>query len=397
MKVVIVGGGFGGVRAALELARRGFEDVTLISERNYFLVNSSIYQIVAGRDSRHMKVPLREIFANQPKVKLITDKISSIDIKKKLIKGKKKGYAYDKLILATGIENNFHGVNGADKHSFSFGAPEDIEAFSKTLHDKLISADDSLHCVIVGGGAVGVELAGVLQSYAKKVKQAHGLSDYNLKLVIAERRRRLVPELSKTASKKVTSWLKRQAVKPRLGVKIDKISKDYLIINGRKSPASMVIWACGGQVGPIFTKSLSIFRLSKHGRVVVNDYLLASPDIYVIGDSAETPHSGLAKTAIRQADFVAKNLSRLRENQPQKVYRPGRRPMISLKLDEFWSYSEFGGVYVAGLFGSWMEKIVKINQLNCLLPYQKAVQFYKKQQNAPEICRLCQKQRKINH
>lgn len=397
MKIVIVGGGFGGVRAALELERRGFSDVTLISERNYFLDNSQSYRLVCGVGHKNLALPFKEIFGDDSKVKLVRDRISSIDVRKRLVRGRKKGYAYDKLILATGLENNFHGVNGAGKHSFGFGTPEGIEAFSKSLHDRLISTDQPLRCAVIGGGATGVELAGALENYVRKIQQAHGLEGQNFELMIIEKRARLLPKLSKSASKKITNWMKRRDIKVRLNAKVEKIAKDYLIIKGRKTLVDMTIWASGSKSGEFFSKLPDIFCLSKQGRVIVNDYLSAYPDIFVIGDSAETPHAGLAETAMKQADFVARNLYRLCRGQSQKIYKPGRRPMVSLKLDNFWAYSEFGGVYAAGISGSILGRLAKVNQFNHLLSYQKSVRIYKNQQNAPEICRLCQKQRKINH
>src|SRR5690349_8560671 len=100
MHVVVVGGGFGGVKAALELSKRQIGKVTLISDQPYFLHHATLYATATGKSDEESVIPLNVIFAKHPNVEIIQDKIEHLDPSRKLISSKKRDYHYDKLVLA---------------------------------------------------------------------------------------------------------------------------------------------------------------------------------------------------------------------------------------------------------------------------------------------------------
>lgn len=390
---MIVGGGFGGVKAALELARRGQKDVTLISDQKYFLHHGQLYSTAAGRHAKEVAIDLKLIFKNYPKVKIVHDKIVKLDVKKQTVKGAKKVYAYDQLILALGFRDYFYGVNGAKQHSFSARELGEVEAFSREFHDRIATDQDKeFVCAIVGGGSTGVELAGSLEQYSRQIVEAHEVKKTKLKLLLLEKKRRLLPDLSSSASKKVTGQLKKRGVEIYLGKSIDRIAKDHLVVGGKRLPIDMAIWTCGGQNSQFFIDHKDVFRTDRQTKAFVNQYLSAYPNIFVIGDSARTKFSGLASTAISDAIFIAKHLGRIDRNLPPKPRRINRRsPLISIPLSRFWAYSEYGGVYAAGISGSIVRRLSELNSYSQILDFKTAYILWRKYRKNQPKCKICNK------
>lgn len=398
MNIVVVGGGFGGVKTALELARRDVKSVTLISDKDYFLHHGLLYSTAVGRDSRESVFPLDDIFAHFPEVKIVHDTITSLNAEKHELVGQKKTYKYDHLVLALGGVDYFYGIDGAKKYSYSSRTLDGVQAFNSAFHDALITDEvKSFSCAVIGGGATGVELAGALSEYAKLVSKAHSTSRTEAKITIYEKQKRLLPGLSSTATKKVSSKLKSNGVKIKAGHEIERISKTHIIFDGKRIPVDLAIWTCGGKNNPFFTKHRNIFHFAQNGRVTVNQYLSAYPDIYVIGDSADTPGSGMASGALRHADFIAKHLERISKGKLPKPYRRMvSRPFISLPITRFWAYSEWLGIYASGALGSMARRLAELMSYCRLMPFGKSYKMWRKYRNMHQSCLLCEKHERFS-
>lgn len=393
MNILIVGGGFGGVKAALELARRGVGRVTLISDQKYFLHHGMLYSTAVGRDPKEAAIPLSEIFKPCPGVKLVHDSISKIDAEKQEVQGVKKPYKYDQLVMALGVTDYFYGVNGGKQYSFSARTLEGVQAFNSAFHDGIVSDEPrEFTCAVIGGGMTGVEMAGALSEYAKRIAEAHGVTKLRYKTILLEKKRQLLPGLSESASRKVTAKLKKLGVKVQTGKEIERISKTHLTIDGKRQPIDIAIWTCGGQNNPLFAKHKDIFRLSGRGQVVVNQYLSAYPNFFVIGDSAETAQSRSASNALADAIFIAKHLKRLEKG---RALRPRKTkasvPMLSIPISRFWAYCEWGGVYVAGFLGSLIRRTAELSSYCHFLPLEKSYNLWRKYRTNADTCKLCRK------
>lgn len=392
MKIIVVGGGFGGLKTAIELAKRKAGEIILISNQDYFLHHATLYSTAVGRDERESAIPIGEILKEYPAVNFVKDEISKVDKSFKEIYGKKATYKFDTLVLALGMVDQLSGVNGQKKYSYGVTSLQATKSFQSAFHDMILGSNGrEIHCAIVGGGMVGVELAGALSEYILKIKDAHQIPELNTKLSLVELSDRLLPWVSKTASKKVTTRLQRNGINIITNQSVEKISRDNLVLRGKSLPVDMTIWTSGGSNNPFFRKHPDIFKLSKKGKVTVNQYMLAYPDIFVIGDNADTEYSGSASNAVKDAVFVAKNIKLISQGRPMKAKHRKRRPVLSIPINRFWAYVEWGGVYAAGVSGSLLRRLIELNYYCHFLPVAEAYVLWRKYRRSNELCTLCNK------
>lgn len=162
-KIIVVGGGFGGVKAALELCKDKRLEVTLVSERSDFFYYPTLYKTATGGSSEESVIPLGEIFADKP-VDLYEEKIVAIDKAAKIIISENgHNIQYDVVIFAIGVVTNYFGIEGLKEHAFGIKSLVEAERLKRHLHAQLIADDkpDANH-IVVGGGPTGIELAGAL-------------------------------------------------------------------------------------------------------------------------------------------------------------------------------------------------------------------------------------------
>lgn len=299
MNTVVVGGGFAGVKAALELAKKNLGRVTLISDETFFLHHATLYATATGRATAESVVTLKHIFEDYKNVKIIHDSMISVDPDRKMVVGKKKSYEYDALVIAIGAVTTHFDIHGMNTHSFGVKTLNEVREFNRHLHEELI-ADKHLdkHYVIIGAGPTGVELAGMLQTYLGEIAKAHHIKRAKVNILLVEAADRVLPRLSKTASKKVQQHLEKIGVKVLTGHKVESLGKDFITVAGRKVATETAVWTSGVANHEFFSRHPEYFQLGVNGRVEVNQYLEAYRDVYVLGDNADTRHSGLARTAL---------------------------------------------------------------------------------------------------
>jgi NADH dehydrogenase len=161
-KVVIVGGGFGGVKAALELCDDNRFSVTLISSRKDFQYYPTLYHTVTGGLTAQSVIPLETIFADKP-VRVVIDTATTLDKRAKTLTTESGvSYPYDNIILALGSVTNYFGIQGLQEYSYGMKSIEDIARLKDHIHGQLLAEHKpDLHYVIIGGGPTGIELAPV--------------------------------------------------------------------------------------------------------------------------------------------------------------------------------------------------------------------------------------------
>jgi NADH dehydrogenase len=232
MNVVIVGGGFAGVKAALELSKRHVGKITLISDEDYFLHHATLYATAVGRNVAESVISLRDIFADSPNVTVIKDEITSIEPAKKLILGTKKHYHYDTVVFALGSVTSYFGIKGLAKHAYGIKSLEEIQRFKEHIHTEVIEKKLDKEYFVVGAGPTGVELAGALQEHINYLKHAYHLESSNTRVTLVEAAPRILPHASKTAAKIVSRRLTRPWVKTLSASKVQKCRQ--LQLSGRQ-------------------------------------------------------------------------------------------------------------------------------------------------------------------
>lgn len=388
MHTVIIGGGFAGVKAALELSKARLGKITLISDTPYFLHHASLYQMAAGKNVATSAISLEDIFATHHDVAILHDTMMSIDLIRKRVACKKETISYDALIIAIGSVADYFGAADVKKHSHGASILEQARRFKHRVHDDAASSHHSAAYAIIGGGLTGTELAGALGAYLRDVARSHKTTSEALVVTVVEKAGRLLADESKSASKKVAARLRSLGVEVKTGHAMQPLAKEFVTVGKKKVPTRNVIWATGSHGNPYFAKQPHDFALSKGGRVIVNHFLEVHDDVYVIGDNAATPFSGHAQTAINQGAFVARHLKRKALGKTLKFYRP-KPIMLSIPVGKKWTYVEKYGIYAAGKTGYFIHRLSELQQLKALLPRTQAVSVWRALYDGRHDCELC--------
>lgn len=376
MHVVVVGGGFGGVKAALELSKRQIGKVTLISDHSYFLHHATLYATATGKSTEESVIPLNVIFANHPNVHIVEDRIESFDPKRKLISSKKKDYHYDKLVLALGTVTTFFNIQGLEQHAYGIKTFEEVQEFHDHIYTEVVEQKLDKQYFVIGAGPTGVEVASALNSYLRTLKDLYRLRNARPKVTLVEAKDRILPHMSETAAKKAGHQLKKQGIRILTNHKVSALADDKITIENKLYPTTTAIWTSGVANNPFFKKNAGYFDLEPNGHVNVNPYLEALDDVYVIGDNNTVKYSGMAVPALRQATHVAKNISRVATRQPQKQFNAHSVPH-SFPIGERWGYVEWFGVYVAGRSGGIIRRWIELYGYSQVLPFHVAVPIWR--------------------
>lgn len=374
MKVTIVGGGFGGVKAALELAKHKKNHITLISDKPDFQYYPALYGTATGKSHLQSWVPLGKIFAYRPNVDVIIDAAVKIDPDKKTIIGESgKTYEYNLLILALGSITTYFGIKGLDTYSFGIKSAEEIKALKRHLYHAMFEERQmEKDYVVVGAGPTGVELASAMRSYIERLRKDYRLPDRKIRINLIEAAPRVLPRMSEAASKRVTRRLKKLGVHVMTDQRVEEQTADALIVNGRPIKSHTVIWTSGVANSPFYQANAKHFAFAKNGKVVVDEHLRAFKDVHVIGDNAFTPYSGLAQTALHDAMFVARNLKRKQAGKKRKLYR-AKLPPVVVPVGERWAVFEWRKIRFHGWLASLIRQAADMIGYSDILPFGQAL------------------------
>jgi len=391
MRVVIVGGGFGGIRAALNLANQPDFEVVLISKLPYFEYRSALYRSATGRSSREVAISLIDFFAKDKNIKVVQDEIIHIDHQKKLVAGlTQSDYRYDVLILALGAVTQYFGIKGLAEFSYSVRSVKETLALKRRLHEDLaVSHGSERNYVVIGGGATGVELSGELISYLKHIRQKHGIKTrFNVDLI--EAASNLLPNLPVGFTDKVKRRIYHLGIKVYFNTAVKSETIDEIELPRGEIKSHTVIWTAGVTNNPLFAKYLGVFELGKGGKVIVNEYLEAEPSIFIIGDSAATLYGGMAQTAIADANFVTANLKRKLKHRTKLLYQP-KKPIYAIPAGPRWAAVLWGKTKFYGYPGWVLRRLADLRLYVTFLPLSKAMATWRAGFVIEESCPICKK------
>lgn len=380
MHIVIVGGGFGGVKAALELANKANISVTLITKGSNFEYHGALYRTATGSSPLEVAIPLRDIFQNAKNVSIVLDEISYLDAKKQHVHSTTgNAYAYDALILAMGNQVNYYGIDGMDKHSQSMITVPDVVKLRYELVE-LAKSKKVLHphVVIVGAGATGVELAGDIQQFINSVTKKYAKTDKQFRVSIIEGSDRVLPMLKPKLSEKALIRLSKLGVTVRLNTKVNSCEPNKLCLDVGEISADLIIWTAGSRIVDFYHENAKHFELER-GRVKVDQYLRAKgqKNIYVIGDNAATQYSGMAQTALHHAKFVSRNLVRMAKGEPPVKFR-ARRPIYVVPVGPRWAVLQDGSSAISGYKAWLVRRRADLWIFKNFQPYKKAIQQWRR-------------------
>ena len=290
-RVLVLGGGFGGVKTALELADDPRFEITVLSDDTDLRYYPTLYHTATGGRRANSSIPLAHIFAGKA-VTIVKGQAASLDRKAKTVTTSEgQAYAYDTLVIGLGVVTNYFGIKGMKDYSYTIKSQSEVARFKAHLHKQLIEDHrPDLNYVIVGAGPTGIELAGVLPSYLRHIIRNHGLSHRAVHVDLIEAAPSLLPRLPKDTARAVGRQLKRLGVKLYVGSAVQAAAEGELTVNGKPIRSHTVIWTAGVTNHPFFTENH--FAVMGRGKVAVDVYLQAEDGIFVIGDNANTPYSG---------------------------------------------------------------------------------------------------------
>lgn len=376
MKITIVGGGFGGVKAALELAKNKRNSITLISDKTDFQYYPGLYGTATGRSHLQSWVPLGEIFSGHNNIDVIIDSVTAIDKKAKTITtATGNTHEYHTLILALGSVTTYFGIKGLDQYAYGIKSAAEIKRLKQHLFDEFSQTDGAdANFLIVGAGPTGIELASSLGSYLKQLKEHYKKHEPRIKISIIEAGPRVLPRMSEAASKTVHDRLKKLGVHVELNKRVEEETADSLIVNGEPIKSHTVIWTSGVANNPFFAANAAQFELSKNGKVVVDKYLRSGKDVYVIGDNAFTPFSGLAQTAMKDAIFAARHI----QGESKKKY-VAKMPPVVVPVGENWAIFEYKKLRLSGGPASLIRSAADFVGYSDILPFGQALGVWRAQ------------------
>jgi NADH dehydrogenase len=386
-KLVIVGGGFAGVKLALDLWQDKRFEITLVSDRSDFRNYPTLYLTATGGKRLISSIPLTELFAGKS-VDVVIDPIASVDRTRKTVVTKsKRRIPYDGLVLAMGVVTNYFGIQGLDQYSHTIKSPEGAEALKSHLHTQLVDQKKpDFNYVVIGGGPTGVELAGVLPGYLRALVKHHGLPARKIHVDLVEAAPRVLPRSPKDVSRRVARQMRKVGVRLYLKTTVQAQTADMLMINNKPIRSHTVIWTAGVMNHPFFAEQG--FQISPSRKVRVDQFLQTEPGIYVIGDNADTPYSGMAQTALHDAKFLAQNLRRIVDGNEPKPYR-AKRPVYVFPAGPRWAAVQWGPVRLYGRLGYMLRSLADLVAYHDYEPWWKASKRWAALDDKEEPCAYC--------
>lgn len=325
--VVVVGGGFGGMRVVSTLARTPAR-VTLVDRRNHHLFQPLLYEVAtAALSPAQIAVPLRHVFRRQKNVGVILGEVTSVDLNRKTVSIDGEEVAFDYLVLATGSTHHYFGNDAWAPRAPGLKTIDDAleirRRFLLTFEraERCLDTEERqrlLTTVIVGGGPTGIELAGTMSEVARGVLQGEfrSLDPSSLKIVIAEGAERLLPALAPELSARAKKDLEKLGVEVRLKTLVTEIDDQGVALEtGECIRAANVVWAAGVIGAPVEGGLQPFMRKDRRLQVEPDLSLAGHPHVFAIGDLAyvETDGGqvpGLAPAALQMGKHVGKTLAR---------------------------------------------------------------------------------------
>lgn len=374
MNITIVGGGFAGVKAALELAKDKRNSITLISDKEDFQYYPALYSSATGHSHLESWVSLGTIFAGKRNIHVVLDTIVSIDTKQKKLQSAHHTYTYERCVLALGVVTTYFGIKGLEAFSYGIKSEAEVTRLKRHLYEDIaVNHTMDKRYVVIGAGPTGVELAAALGSYISRLCDHYGVTQSGApKIDLLEGAPRILPRMSERASKIVHKRLVRLGVNVRTGQAVESATADRIMVGKKPIKTRTIIWTAGVTNHPFYKENQSQFQLLPNGRVKVDEYMQAAPNVYVLGDNAGTPFTGLAQTALHDALFVSKNIWREQNGRHLKKYKPVRPPVV-VPVGDNWAILEWHGIRISGWLGSILRRAADFIGYNDMLPLGQAL------------------------
>ena len=329
--VVIVGGGFGGINAAMRL-KNAPVDITLIDRRNHHLFQPLLYQVATGALSpADIATPLRGLLRRQKNVQVLLGEVVDFDTANRQVILRDGLVSYDTLIVAAGADSHYFGNDQWKNYAPSLKSIEDATDIRRRIlwafeaAERATNPEDVrswLTFVVIGGGPTGVELAGALAEIAHETlrNEFHNIDPTAASILLIQSGERVLPVYHHSLSANAAKALAQLGVEVRTGIRVTDVQPDGVTVSSGEATefiqARTVLWTAGVKASTLGQKVAAAtgVELDRGGRVVVEPDLSVPghPEIFVIGDLANyayqtgAPLPGVAQVAIQEGRYVAR-------------------------------------------------------------------------------------------
>jgi NADH:ubiquinone reductase (H+-translocating) len=374
-RVVIVGGGFGGLAAAKTLKNTPAQ-IILIDRSNHHLFQPLLYQVATSVLSPgQIGSPIRSILGKNKNTTVILGEVTGVNKENRFVTGNSVDRSdvpipYDYLILATGVTHSYFGHNEFGKYAPGLKTLADAVAVRNKILNALEQAEaeedpsrhrDLLTFVLVGAGPTGVEMAGAIAVLIRNTLRSEfrRVDPELARIVLIDRAPRVLGTFSEGLSQAANERLEQLGVEVRLGYGVDEIDEHGVVIAGERIPSKTVIWTAG--VAPSPAGHWLNVPTDRAGRVRVQLDLSVPgyPEIFVVGDTASLdqdgkPLPGVAQVAMQQGRYAAKVISRRicglpSQARPFRYFDKGSMAVVG----KGFAILQTGGIHLSG-FIAWL-------------------------------------------
>ena len=404
-RVVIVGGGFGGLQAAKALGDAPVQ-LTLVDRRNHHLFQPLLYQVaMAVLSPADIAQPIRSVLRDKPNVEVVLGEVTAVDPGARVVMVDGDRLPFDYLILAAGASHAYFGHDEWEPLAPGLKSLEDaldirrriLLAFEEAEHEPDPERRKALMTfVIVGAGPTGVEMAGAIAEIANHTlaRDFRHIDTRDARIILVEASRRMLAAFPDRLSRHALGDLRRLGVEVLLGRPVTMIEPGKVTIDQEVVPAATIVWAAGVKASPL-GQSLGV-QLDRAGRVIVNPDLSipGHPDIFVIGDMASLADfkgralPGVAQVAMQEGTWAARNIRRLIAGQTTRAfhYRDlgnmatiGRNSAIAdirgLQLKGYIAWLVWALVHIMNLIGFRNRVLVALQWLWGYLSFQRGARL----------------------
>jgi len=413
-RIVIIGGGFGGLYTARGL-RHAEAEITLVDRHNYHLFQPLLYQVAtAALNPSDIAAPIRSILRHQKNISVILGEAIDVDVDAKRVQLADGALDYDFLVIATGATHSYFAHPEWERDAPGLKTIEDALEIRRrvlTAYEEAERETDPakqqewLTFVIIGGGPTGVELAGALSEIARQtmIRDFRRIQPESARVILVEGVDRVLPPYPPSLSASAKKQLESLGVEVVTGAFASDVNDREVRLGGdRVIPARTVLWAAGVQASPL-AKSLGV-PLDRAGRVLVEPDLTipGHKDVFVIGDLAAVKQRdgtfvpGVAPAAIQEGQHAAYNLDRALEGQPLRAFHYwdkgslatiGRAAAVAdlgkIKLSGFLAWIAWLAIHIFFLIGFRNRFLVITQWAWAYLTYQRGARLITSRSASP--------------
>lgn len=394
--IVILGAGFGGITAALSLAKKkevlGDDyEIILIDRHHHQLYTPALYEIASIPQENitdialktSVLIPLADIAAKK-QITVLTDEIIGLAPEKQEVLLKNNGtFPYAFCVVALGSETNYFGIPGLKERSFPLKTFNDAVRLRNAI-EELVKKNDGMKIVVGGAGASGVELAAEFVNFICDIKEKvlNGKKVCNVEFLLVEASPDILPGFDEKTVQKTKRRLARLGVRIKTSTAINAVEeKEIIFKNGERESYDILCWT-GGVAGPAILSQFGL-PLSPKNTLEIDDTLRVkrtNGSLFAIGDNASFTNPKTGKPLVwnvpvaeAEGRLAARNILRAIRSEPLKKFVPLKQYPFILAVGKKYAIADLVIIRIAGFFGWFLKQLAELRYLLFILPFKKAI------------------------